>query len=183
MQAHTSPDVKSSGRAQKRSKSSSQRRTKRKVFDERQTDEERRLLRVEQRNINHVLATGGYRTRKRAEVEKIEEDLEDDPLARPTLEGVRDSNNELFRHVTYTRELVLDADNVALLANNYAKQVEQSVQVRMCNVCLLILFLCPFGGVCRYETHFCSRFPTGSSLRCCQSHSSAQETVHGKERK
>ncbi|GAX27203.1 hypothetical protein FisN_13Lh244 [Fistulifera solaris] len=120
----TSPEVK---RAQKRVKSSSQRRTKRKVFDERQTDEERRLLRVEQRNIHHVLATGAYRTRKRGG--ETENDDEEEEEERPTLEGVRDTNNELFHHVTYTRELVLDADNVVLLANNYAKQVEQSVQV------------------------------------------------------
>jgi hypothetical protein len=120
---HASPEVK---RAQKRAnKSSSQRRTKRKVFDEGQTDEERRLLRVEQRNIHHVLATGAYRTRQRGQ--ETQEEEED----RPTLEGVRDTNNELFQHVSYTRELVLDADNVVLLTNNYAKQVEQSVQVRM----------------------------------------------------
>lgn len=145
-QAHTSPDVKSSGRTRQRGKSSSQRRTKRKVFDERQTDEERRLLRVEQRNINHVLATGGYRTRKIEEAKKLEEELDNDPLERPTLEGVRDSNNELFRHVTYTRELVLDADNVALLANNYAKQVEQAVQVRLPRFNHLVT-------ICLYESH------------------------------
>lgn len=138
-QAHTSPDVRS-GRVRQRTKSSSHRRTKRKVFDERQTDEERRLLRVEQRHINHILSNGGYRTRTKAAAEKVEEDVKDDSLARPTLEGVRDSNNELFRHVTYTRELVLDADNVALLANSYAKQVEQSVQVRL-HFFLVAIFL------------------------------------------
>jgi hypothetical protein len=147
-QMHASPEVKSS-RAQKRAKSSNQRRTKRKVFDERQTDEERRLLRVEQRNINHVLATGSYRTRKQGEETQDQDYINEE---RPTLEGVRDTNNELFNHVTYTRELVLDADNVALLANNYAKQVEQSVQVRMsCVFCDLS------SGPC-FENSSCTRF-------------------------
>jgi hypothetical protein len=47
-----------------------------------------------------------------------------------TLDQVRDENNDLFKKVRWTRELVLDADNVDVLATKYAKQVEQKVQVR-----------------------------------------------------
>lgn len=127
-QKHASPDVQS-GSVRQRAKSASQRRTKQKVFDERQTDEERRLLRIEQRAVNKVLSTGAYRTRQMPETEEEEKGLEDESLAQPTLECVRDSNNELFRHVTYTRELVLDADNVSLLTSSFAKNVEKSAQV------------------------------------------------------
>lgn len=171
-----SPEGQSSARLSQRS-SGQQRRSKRKVvFDEKQTEDERRLLRVEQRHINQVLVTGGYRTRGKAEAK--EETVGDDPLARPTLEGVRESNNELFNNVTYTRELVLDADNVALLANNYAKQVEESVQVRSLPLfsrhCRLLIMRLTLLIICLSE---------GTSLRCCEADSSIEKAVHFTERK
>lgn len=72
------------------------------------TDSQRRVIREKQRQVHDHL---------------VNEDYDD-------LGEVRDENNELFDNVKWTRELVLDADNIDVLATKYAKEVEQNVQVR-----------------------------------------------------
>lgn len=81
------------------------------VFDESgMTDAERRELRQQQRKIG---------TRLREECHEFSEIVEQ-----------RIKNNVLFTEkVCFTREAVLDADNLGLVVEKYSKQVEKSVQV------------------------------------------------------
>jgi type II secretory pathway component PulC len=90
------------------------RRKKVKMF-EGLTDAERRQLREDQRKLHATLEAEDY--------------AQDENADGTTLDQVRDENNDLFKKVRWTRELVLDADNVDVLATKYAKQVEQKVQV------------------------------------------------------
>jgi hypothetical protein len=83
------------------------RRKKVKMF-EGVTDAERRQLRKDQRNLHATSLVDGT-----------------------TLDQVRHKNNILFKNVRWTRELVLDADNVDVLVSQHARQVEQKVQVRV----------------------------------------------------
>lgn len=75
------------------------------------SDMERRLLRNEQRKLHAALMAEEYD-------------------ADEGLDQVRLENNKLFDKVRWTRELVLDSDNIEVLASKYVKQVEQSIQVR-----------------------------------------------------
>jgi hypothetical protein len=76
------------------------------------TDHERRALRQNQREIAQTLREGD-----------LGEDIAE-------LERVRHANNDMFRkQVKFTREAVLDADNLDLIAANYAQHVEKQVTV------------------------------------------------------
>ena len=71
------------------------------------TDDQRRQLRKQQRGLQKEMA-----------------DRDDLPL-----QEARERNNELFEKVRYTREAVLDGDNLIEIANQAAKQVDRLVQV------------------------------------------------------
>jgi hypothetical protein len=73
-----------------------------------QTEEERRKIRKEQRELF-----------KDMEEKNIE------------VEEARGRNNEIYRNVKYTREAVLDGENLILIANKAAKKVDQLIQVRI----------------------------------------------------
>lgn len=75
------------------------------------TEEQRRALRREQRELAKTLQEG-----------PVEEDED-------FLSKVRKKNNELFENVRYTREAVLDAENLDMIAAKSAKQVDDKVQV------------------------------------------------------
>ena len=47
------------------------------------------------------------------------------------LEIARGRNNELFKSVRFTREAVLDGDNLILIANKAKKQTDRMIQVRL----------------------------------------------------
>ena len=82
-----------------------------KVFDDSGlTDAERRLIRQQQRALREELQAG--------EQGSLE-----------ALEVARDKNNELFAKVCFTREAVLDADNLDDIANQYTQRAEKDVQV------------------------------------------------------
>ena len=101
-------DRKPAAAAARRNKKS---KRKFKVFDESGlTDAQRRALRQEQRGLQAGLKAGEHGT------------LED-------LQEAREKNNELFDQVRYTREAVLDADNVDMIVTQYAQKVEKDVQV------------------------------------------------------
>lgn len=68
------------------------------------TDSDRRQLRASQRDLHTRIAEG-------------------------TVEG-REENNSLFKSVLYTREAVLDSENVSLLATKYVQKVERLVEVK-----------------------------------------------------
>jgi hypothetical protein len=79
-----------------------------------QTDEERRRLRQKQRNLQKT-------------IESQTEAMED--VSSEVFGKVREENNDLFRQVFYTREAVLDGDNLNMISERAAKQVEGLVQV------------------------------------------------------
>ena len=99
------------GRQQPRERHRREKKRKIKVFGESGvTEAQRRKLRQDLRGLNEELRTaaGG----------SLEE-----------LEGAREKNNQLFDSVRYTREAVLDANNVDLIVSQYAQAVEKDVQV------------------------------------------------------
>jgi hypothetical protein len=77
------------------------------------TDVQRRELRGAQRHLHEQLAQGDA--------------VSDDSWRR--LHQARHDNNVLFDRVRFTREAVLDADNVNLIANQYVLEVDRMVQV------------------------------------------------------
>jgi hypothetical protein len=87
-----------------------------------QTDEERRRLRQKQRNLLKTIVSQA------------------EAMANASSEvfgNVREENNVLFQKVFYTREAVLDGENLNMISERAAKQVEGLVQVS---------FSGPFGG-------------------------------------
>ena len=62
-----------------------------------------------------------------------------------TFGKIRGENNDLFEKVKYTREAVLDGENLDLIASHAAKQVDSLVQVsgKMAHVfvCLVNMIL------------------------------------------
>ena len=71
------------------------------------TEEDRRQIRREQRDLHKEME----------EHDKLE------------VNDVRDRNNEIYRNVRYTREAVLDGENLTLMATKAAQQVERMIQV------------------------------------------------------
>ncbi|KAL7463323.1 hypothetical protein ACHAXS_003705 [Conticribra weissflogii] len=84
-----------------------------------QTDADRRLLRQRQRELQQDIAIGGGESSSGGV---------DDPNS-GELERVREKNNELWNEVRYTREAVLDSENMDLITSKAARQVERIVQV------------------------------------------------------
>jgi hypothetical protein len=82
-----------------------------------QTDTDRRLLRNQQRKLQEDILSGA--------VAPEEEDDDD----QPAFQKMRKLNNRLWEQVRYTREAVLDSENVDLIAANAARQAESIVQV------------------------------------------------------
>jgi hypothetical protein len=90
------------------------------------TDAERREIRQSQRTLQQTLRNG--------EAGTMDE-----------LEEMRQRNNEIYQdRVRFTREAVLDADNVDLITGQMAKQIENQVQVRASLVFGCCLFVCLF---------------------------------------
>jgi len=79
-----------------------------------QTDEERRHLREGYRALSKKIASKG-------------EEMED--LRNDIFDQVREENNGLFKEVRFTREAVLDGDNLEAISSRAARQVDRLVQV------------------------------------------------------
>jgi hypothetical protein len=119
-------------------------RTRRGVFDESgMTDQERRELRRNQRQLNETIRQDKREALPAAATANDSENENDDATDADAaakkvdananmefLKSARQHNNELFESVRFTREAVLDAENVDLIAQKYVQQVEQLVQVR-----------------------------------------------------
>ena len=82
-----------------------------------QTDEERRALRKKQHLLQHKIVA----SETGAQLE--------DPNA-DAFEEIRGENNELFEAVHYIREAVVDGENLQLMSERTARQVDKLVQVR-----------------------------------------------------
>lgn len=79
-----------------------------------QTDAERRRLRAAQRSLQKTIVDNG---------EAMENPTDD------VFSKIRHENNELFDQVHYTREAVLDGENLDMISNHAARQVDALVQV------------------------------------------------------
>jgi len=87
-----------------------------------QTDEERRVLRRKQHLLQHKIVA----SETGAQLE--------DPNA-DAFEEIRGENNELFEAVRYIREAVVDGENLQLISERTARQVDKLVQVRIGLTC------------------------------------------------
>lgn len=95
------------------------RRSKRKVMKQStQTDAERRALRIKQRSLKSLLTSNNS---------QLSEQIAD--VSSNKFKSTRDDNNKLYEQVSYTREAVLDAENVELLSNRTARQVDKLIEV------------------------------------------------------
>lgn len=79
-----------------------------------QTDEERRRLRQKQRALQNTILT---------QSEALENPCDQ------AFGKVREENNDLFQKVFFTREAVLDGENLHMISERAAKQVEGLVKV------------------------------------------------------
>jgi hypothetical protein len=79
------------------------------------TEDDRRQLRRDQRNLAKVLHEGPM------------EDEDDGEF----VDRLREKNNALFDNVAYTREAVLDGENVLSIAERFSKKVDDMVHVSM----------------------------------------------------
>ena len=86
------------------------------------TDDQRRVLRSRQRELSNSIAVGGGDGVGGGESGGGDDDADE-------LTKLRAQNNELWRDVRYTREAVLDSENVDLIASKAARQAEKIVQV------------------------------------------------------
>ncbi|KAL3791862.1 hypothetical protein ACHAW5_002913 [Stephanodiscus triporus] len=87
-----------------------------------QTDADRRLLRRRQRELHNDIAAGGGDGGGGGGSGGGADNADD-------LTRLRAQNNELWRDVRYTREAVLDSENVDLIASKAARQAEKIIQV------------------------------------------------------
>jgi hypothetical protein len=102
-------------------------------------------LRKNQRSLNQRIANDSRDTNNKKETAGEDDDDENQshdeensqapPNQLEFLDDVRNENNKLFKEVKYTREAVLDAENVDLIANKYVNQVDRLVQVSV-YICL-----------------------------------------------
>jgi hypothetical protein len=83
--------------------------------DSGQTDAERRELRQNLRTLHKKM-------------QDMAEELED--VSSSSFAKLRQDNNQLWNQVRYTREAVLDGDNLDVLANRAARQVDKLIEVR-----------------------------------------------------
>lgn len=83
-----------------------------------QTDEERRAIRRAQRNLFKEMEENGDNL-------KVDE--------------VRGRNNEIFQKVRFTREAVLDGENLTLIANKAIQQVDRLIQACFHKPCIVML--------------------------------------------
>jgi hypothetical protein len=109
-------------------------RTRQGVFDESgMTDQERRTLRRNQRQLHETIRQDKREALASTSDKEDGEDDDDSAAEKDApmefLQSARQQNNVLFEKVLYTREAVLDAENVDLIAQKYVQQVERLVQV------------------------------------------------------
>ena len=82
-----------------------------------QTDAERRQLRIKQRSLKSLLTSNSQLSEQIADV------------STDKFSATREQNNKMFGEVYYTREAVLDAENLELISNRCARQVDKLVEI------------------------------------------------------
>ena len=170
-----------------RKKDKKKKKKKRKVrlMDEsHQTDADRRVLRRRQRELHNDISFDAPAAAAAAAGTNNDssEDGEGEETKKVTsgLLSWREKNNELWDDVRYTREAVLDSENMDLISSKAAREVEKIIQVRLGCFCLCVTDILFFGQVhhvqcdglflstyCHCYHYKISPFiMTGPSLRC-----------------
>jgi len=85
--------------------------------ESKQTDAERRELRIKQRKLQQAI------TEKGSEISEQMKDCKND-----TFDKVREKNNSLYDNVNYIREAVIDADTVEAISVRVTKQADKLIQ-------------------------------------------------------
>ena len=98
--------------------------------ESKQTDSERRELRIQQRKLQQSITEKGS---------EISEKMRDCQAG--TFERVREKNNKLYDQVNYIREAVIDADTVDAISMRVTKQADKLIQVSDVEVIYLIVYL------------------------------------------
>ena len=80
-----------------------------------------------------ILEDSGLTEEQRREIRRRQRELYKDLEEQDNLkvEVARDRNNEIYKDVKYTREAVLDGDNMVSIATKAAKEVDRLIQVRI----------------------------------------------------
>ena len=83
-----------------------------------QTDAERRALRIKQRSLKSLLTSNNSQLSE--EIADVDSDK---------FNSTRAQNNKLFDKVAFTREAVLDAENVELISDRTVRQIDKLIEV------------------------------------------------------
>jgi len=97
-----------------------------------QTDADRRVLRRRQRDLHNDISFDAPAAAAAASGGGGNNDSEEDEDEKPKQTGLRswrEKNNELWDNVRYTREAVLDSENMDLISSKAAREVEKIIQV------------------------------------------------------
>lgn len=130
------------------------------MSDSGQTDAERRELRIKQRALKAQIAD---------ERSELSEKIKD--VASGKFQSTRKENNILYEDVNYTREAVLDSENLQLISQRAARQVDKLMEVARYDVSKFVSKLrkkCAENG-----SHFNWKafgFEVGSMFNCTPSH-------------
>eukprot|EP00557_Chaetoceros_sp_GSL56_P009466 CAMPEP_0176491406 /NCGR_PEP_ID=MMETSP0200_2-20121128/8412_1 /TAXON_ID=947934 /ORGANISM="Chaetoceros sp., Strain GSL56" /LENGTH=346 /DNA_ID=CAMNT_0017888827 /DNA_START=219 /DNA_END=1259 /DNA_ORIENTATION=+ len=82
------------------------------------TEAQRRALRVQQRDLKALIAD---------ERSELSEQIAD--VSSGKFQDVRKMNNKLYEDVAYTREAVLDSENLELISSRAARQVDKLIEI------------------------------------------------------
>ena len=94
---------------------------------------------------------------KQRELNKKLREGPEDPDDEDFVKRMQKENNELFYNVRYTREAVLDAENVELIVKTFSKKVDDMIQVCLCVRCSVVEIFVTNVRCC-FLWHFLSRF-------------------------
>lgn len=124
------------------------------------TEAQRRALRVQQRDLKALIAD---------ERSELSEQIAD--VSSGKFQDVRKKNNILYEEVTYTREAVLDSENLELISSRAARQVDKLIEIPRYDV---NKFISKLRRKCMMnDTQFNWKlfgFEVGSCFNCLPSH-------------
>ncbi len=97
-----------------------------------QTDADRRVLRRRQRELHTDISFDAPAASSGTNNDNSESEDEEEETTKPSSTGLlnwREKNNALWDDVRYTREAVLDSENMDLISSKAAREVEKIIQV------------------------------------------------------
>ena len=117
-----------------RNKKKRKKRKKKKIrlmWDSGQSDADRRELRKKQRKLHKDIAFDVPVAAGRKDDEEMDDEMEGgtEKLLSGKLLSWSEQNNSLWKQVHFTREAVLDSDNVGLITDKATREVEKMAQV------------------------------------------------------